>query len=94
MKTRLTRPALIDLADIEAWIAQDNPAAARRLSDRIMSACRGLGRFPLRHPVTVQGLRKRSVGAYLIFYRVTEEVEILRVLHGARDAEALLGEDR
>ena len=28
MKVRFTRPALMDIAEIEAWIARDSPAAA------------------------------------------------------------------
>jgi len=56
-----------------------------------MSACRGLGRFPLRHPEVAPGLRRRAVGPYVVFYRVAEEVEIVRVLHGARDAGTVLG---
>jgi len=32
------------------------------------------------------------VGPYLIFYRVRDEVQVLRIVHGARDWLALLDE--
>lgn len=45
----------------------------------------------------LSGIRQypiRGFKNYLIFYRATEsEVEVLRVLHGARDLEAILDED-
>ena len=38
---------------------------------------------------SIKGFRK-----YLIFYRITEsEIDILRVIHGARDIETILDED-
>jgi len=38
-------------------------------------------------------VRKVKLGAYLIFYRVTHQVEVLRILHGARDWSAILTDD-
>lgn len=41
-----------------------------------------------------RGVRRRPHGNYLIFYRVTpESVEVLHILHGARDYEAVLFPD-
>jgi plasmid stabilization system protein ParE len=38
-----------------------------------------------------KGIRRRVYGNYLIFYRVTgEQVFVIRVLHAARDTDALL----
>jgi plasmid stabilization system protein ParE len=37
------------------------------------------------------GIRRRPFGSYLIFYRVgTEAIEVVHILHGARDYEPLL----
>ncbi len=37
------------------------------------------------------GIRRRPYGDYLIFYRIgTNTVEVLHVIHGARDYEAIL----
>ena len=35
------------------------------------------------------GLRCFSVGNYVIFFRRTDSVQIIRVIHGARDIESL-----
>lgn len=40
------------------------------------------------------GLRRRLHAGYLIFYRVgTDRVEIVRIIHGARDYPSLLFKD-
>ena len=47
--------------------------------------------FPLVPRYESVGLRRMAHGNYLIFYRVTEEqVEVVRVLNGARDYEPIL----
>ena len=41
-----------------------------------------------------EGLRSFPVGRYVIFYRtIPEGVEIVRVLHGSRDVDALFQPD-
>ena len=91
MKVEFSRPAHRDLIAIEDWFGHDNPAAAIRIADDLMRAARGLGRFPPRfRAVPGTDIRRRAVGPYLIFYRVTDRVEIVRILHGARDWLALL----
>lgn len=48
-------------------------------------------RFPLVARYADSGLRQRVHGNYLIFYRVgPEDIEVVHVLHGAMDYEALL----
>jgi plasmid stabilization system protein ParE len=91
MIVRVSRQALLDFAEVEAWVAKDNPRAAVRLGDQLVSACRTLGRFARRYPAIGESpFRKRPVGAYVNIYRLTDEVEIVRVLHGARDWSLLL----
>ena len=93
MRVRFTRSARQDLAEIGNWIAADNPKAAARMVDRLISAGEGLSKLPLRFPATSpRALRKRVVGDYIIFYRVLETVEVVRILHTARDWLALLDE--
>jgi toxin ParE1/3/4 len=37
------------------------------------------------------GVRRRPYGNYLIFYRISDDrIEVLHVLHGARDYESIL----
>jgi len=42
-----------------------------------------------------RGLRRKVHGSYLIVYRTrSDEVEIVRILHGARDLMRILGKSR
>lgn len=91
MRIVVTDPASQDLTDIGLHISQDNPAAAWGLVERILDVCDSLADYPLRYPETeFTGLRKRPYGAYLIFYRVSDKIEIVRFLHSARDWAHLL----
>ena len=88
--------ALQDLSNIWLTIALDNPIAADRVASRIYDAEERLADFPelgrLR-PELLTGLRSWAVGDYIIFYRTTSDaVEILRILHGARDFDDLIGD--
>jgi plasmid stabilization system protein ParE len=47
--------------------------------------------FPLLPRHEESGIRRRPFGGYLIFYRVLDDaVEVLEVIHGARDYESVL----
>ena len=82
-----------DLVEIGTWIARDKPRAADRMVDRLLSAAKGLSRYPLRYPSAgLRGLRKRPVGGYLIFYRVDDDINVVRILNAARDWVSLLDE--
>jgi toxin ParE1/3/4 len=83
-------------AELEAigdWIAEANPT--RALSFVMERRCEALSDVPRGFPLVPRyerlGIRRRPYGDYLIFYRVLNDtVEILHVLHGARDYEAIL----
>ena len=86
-----------DLLEIWLYIARDNPDAADRVvraPDATFAAlARNPGRGRLRkfghgiRSAQVQGFR-----SYVVFYREADPgvVEIVRVLHGARNLEVLL----
>ena len=94
---RLTPAAEDDLFGIWAYIAADNFEAAERIEGEILAACvrlaarPGLGHF--RRDLTDKPVLFFPVrGTYLIVYDpATEPLEIIRILHGARDATAELG---
>jgi len=92
----LTRTAQAEQDLIGIWrhIAVDNEPAANTLLDRIDAACRSLADHPRLGPARpdlAPGLRYFPVRRYLILYRsVGDGVEIVRVLHGARDLAGLL----
>ncbi len=87
MQVRWLRRALINLDEQAAYIARDNPGAAARTVDRIVTSVEGLGAHPgAGRPERVPGTRELVVGGtpYLVPYRVRGgRVEILRVFHGA-----------
>lgn len=100
MRVNLSRPARADLQIILANIAKDSPRSARRfllavekLAGRICAFPEMGGRFEIDN-LELEGLRVFTIPRfkkYLLFYRVhDEEIEIVRILHGARDILAIL----
>lgn len=86
-----------DLLEIGDYIAKDSRANARRFVARLIDQCRRIGRAPLGYvgrEDLAPGLRMAAVGRYVIFFRVLDgTVRIERVLHGARNLPAVLGQD-
>jgi toxin ParE1/3/4 len=84
-----TAQAEEDLIEIWVYIAQDNPAAADHVLDDIEERFKALADNPMMgrlRPDIAPELRYFTVGKYLILYRtVPEGVQIVRVIHGARD---------
>jgi toxin ParE1/3/4 len=98
VKVFFTDPAVEDLETIGDWIAKDNPERAASFMREVRQSCVDIGLWPLAHPIVMHrqadGLRRRVHGNYLIFYRVqSDTVEIVRVLHGARDYGQVLFND-
>jgi toxin ParE1/3/4 len=88
-----TSRALLDVAEIALTIAEDNPHAADRWLELIdgkfgfiaQTPELGRKRFEL-----APNLRSLPVGNYVIFYLpLPDGIQIVRVLHGARDIPAL-----
>lgn len=96
-KYRFTPEAEADLNGIWEYIAEDNPVAAFAVIDRIEEKCGLLSdqpRMGQRCENLAPALRSFPVGNYMIFYRkATNGIDIIRVLHGARDIESLFTED-
>jgi len=88
MKIRWLRAALRNLDEQAAYIATDNPEAAVRMVGRVCGAIEGLAEYPsLGRPGRVPGTRELVVSGtpFVIPYRVRgDQVEILRVFHGAQ----------
>lgn len=98
MKVFFTEPAEEDLETIGDWIAKDNPERAESFVRELRQSCVNVGQWPLAHPLVVHrlndGLRRKVHGNYLIFHRVWRDaVEIILVLHGARDYGQVLFND-
>jgi len=87
-----SRDALNDLGEQIAYIAQDNPAAARRVADQIRDTGRSLGEMATGRPGRVAGVYEKPVPRlpYILAYEITvrgaeERLTIVRVIHTARD---------
>ena len=82
-----------DLLEIWVYIAEQDMGAADRLMEKINITCKELADMPgmgRQRNELLAGLRSFPVGNYLIYYRVIPEgLEVMRVLHGARDIENL-----
>jgi toxin ParE1/3/4 len=94
MRVRWSDPAQTDFLEILGYIARDNPAAAERVGRRLLSAIDALAAQPrLGRPGRVSGTRELVIPRlpYVAIYRIVEavhaatsQVEVLRVIHGAR----------
>lgn len=82
-----------DLKQIARFIAQDNPAAARRWIAKLREKCRLLSKHPKigdPRPELGEDIRSTYLGRYVIFFRRKEVVvEIVRVIPGDRDTRTL-----
>ena len=78
-----------DLSEIAGHISQDNPETARRIVRRLWIAVKSLAEQPeMGRPGRVHGTRELVVSdtPFVVPYRVVgSEIQILRVLHGARE---------
>lgn len=94
-ETRIVRSPAAETDLIEIWlnIANDSRLAADRFLDTIAQRILQLATFPEsgpRRPDIGAEVRALTIGNYLVLYRITEKhIEIVRVLHGARDVSAL-----
>lgn len=88
-----TSQAENDLTEIALHIAGQNPEAADRWLELIDEKCHTLSSMPemgRKRFDLATGLRSLAVNNYVIFYRpVANGIQVIRVLHGARDIPAL-----
>ena len=95
MPVIITRPrAGFDLIEIWDYIAEDSETRADAFIDAIDRKFLVLSERPnMGRPrdELAEGLRSFPIGRYVIFYRpILDGVEIVRVLHGARDLDVIL----
>jgi plasmid stabilization system protein ParE len=86
-----------DLDEIWDYIAQDNIDAADRWINRLFDAFQSLAQTPgmghKREDLTAFPILFWPVGAYLVLYRVQDElIEIVAVTQGARDVPGFLSQ--
>lgn len=88
VKLRWTLPAVEQLREIFDYIADDNPAAAEQMVERIRLSIRQSTRMPYAGRIgRVGGPREAIVPgtAYIVAYRILEDaIHVLAILHGAQ----------
>jgi toxin ParE1/3/4 len=77
-----------DLRAVYDYYAERNPDAADRVVGAILKAANGLPQYPLiGKQGEVAGTRERLVTRYpyrVVYHIVDDTVEVLRIIHGAR----------
>ena len=100
-RVQYTRPAENDLESIYFYIAIEKaePYGSKNFIVKLMKECRTLEELPYRCPkaeisgLDMRGVRKMTVGNYLVLFRTLEKkgiVEILRIVYAGRDLSAAL----
>jgi toxin ParE1/3/4 len=94
-KYTLTRIAETDIDEILNYISSDNLEASLAFYERLLELIRMLGENPnlgRERGQAYDRLRSFPLGNYIIFYRVwAGDVAIVRVVHGSRDLDELIG---
>ena len=92
-RVRYSPRAREDLLDIWLWVARDDPQMADRIWDRIEHRVGALGEQPglgPARPEIGEGARCLVTDRWLVLYRkVADGVEIVRIIDGARDLSKL-----
>ena len=93
----LSSEALDDLQSIWNFIAADNQTAADRIVDELFEAFEHLAEWPgsghTRRDLTQRDVRFWPVRSYLVVYREKAPLQIVAILHGARDIPSIIGND-
>lgn len=92
----LTPDAEQDLSEIVVFISRRSEMNALKVFDKIHAAARKLADFPgmghIREDLADESLKVWPVYSFLIIYRPqTKPLQIIRILHGARDIGAIKG---
>ena len=91
----ISAEAEADLEQIAAYAAEQSPQNALNLIRELRQRCESLLDAPRGYPLVPRyedtGIRRRPFGRFLIFYRISQDaIEVIHILHGARDYESLL----
>ena len=85
----LSPAAATDIENIAAFLDDHAPHATDHVLGALHNAMRRLPEMPglghVREDMADEPLRFYAVWSYLVIFRVTERVEVVRVLHAARD---------
>lgn len=93
LQIRQSSQAWHDIVDISLFIAKDNLVASDSFAEIVAAKLRLLAAHPeigQRRPDLGSDVRCLAAGSYLLVYRVAvDAVELMRVIHAARDIDTL-----
>lgn len=87
MRLAWTKAALSHLDEIQDYVAQDSPSAAYRLANELARRVSILSDVPMAGRLgRARGTRELVLSdlAYIVVYRVSDQIEILAIVHTAR----------
>jgi plasmid stabilization system protein ParE len=91
-----TEEAELDLYLASDYIARSSPASALRWEAKILESCYHLADWPqigrIRPEYAPSPCRVYVVGDYLIYNPLEDPLQVLAILHGARNLRKLLAE--
>ena len=90
-----------DIVEIAAWIMLDNPVAGDDFLVALEETLRMLSNQPMSGQIykisdnlELRRFRVKRFGKYLLFYRALDKhIELVRVIHGARDFPTLFNDE-
>jgi len=90
----LAQRALGDLQDIWEYVSEDSLDAADRILEDFYNAFVQLAEMPgmghKRQDLTTRDVLFWPVHSYLVIYKLSDPLRIVRVIHGKRDVKKLL----
>ena len=93
-KFEFARRALSDLREIWEFVSQDNFDGADQLLEEFYGTLHQLSEMPLmghkRNDLTDREVLFWPLHSYLVIYKPTRPLRIVRILHGRRDVRKLL----
>ncbi|MEX2092168.1 MAG: type II toxin-antitoxin system RelE/ParE family toxin [Pirellulales bacterium] len=97
----LSRPALVDLGEIEKYLAERSPSAADRVVDALFATFRFIAQNPESgtrlesfRPGLKMSLGEKPADKLVVFYYIDSRgVFISRILHSARNWTEMIGND-
>ncbi|MGH3088831.1 MAG: type II toxin-antitoxin system RelE/ParE family toxin [Rubrobacteraceae bacterium] len=89
MRVNWTETAIEHLSGIQAYVAQNSPAYARRIVDRLTRRSRQIAQFPYSGravpELDLPQVREVLEGPYRIIYRIRpDQIDVLAVIHSAQ----------
>ena len=93
LPVRISRSARTDLLEAWSYLANEDFELADGMLDRILEVAEKLGTWPemgRSRPDLRPDLRSFPIGKQVLYYRVLPDaLEVVRVLHGRRDVDAI-----